>query len=274
MRPERGRPAIDSGDDAGIDKRLFVDALARGVKVLRAVADADSPLTVSEIARRTQLTQSTAWRLSYTLLKLGLLDQTENERVRPGLPLLGLGFSALARQRLPDLARPRMTELVDRFKGTASLAVRMDLTMVYIERITGGPMIFSGLRVGSHVSMLSAAVGWGYLAGLPAAKRKALLAVARERHPEESQHVSSELEAALVSFRKRGFIINDGLLHPQIVAIGVPIGIPGEMPVAGFSFGGPRTTFSPERLETEIAPWVLRLAGDLSRALPAISGRE
>jgi DNA-binding IclR family transcriptional regulator len=253
--------------------RLFVTALARGLGVLRVLSAATEPLKVSEIAKRMGLPQATAWRLCYTMIELGYLERVDRDRLRPGLPALSLGFAALAGRPLPELARPRMAQLASRFGGAISMAVFSDMQMLYIERVEGGETIFPGLRTGSRVSLLASAIGWGYLAGLPAAQRQGVLELAQQRFGAEYERVQSRLSEALAEFAVRGFVVNIGLLHPEINAVAVPIGSAGATPVGALSCGGPRSRFRPEMLENEAGPALRELAEQLKHTGQEGDGR-
>lgn len=257
---------------AGSDKRylskgddpLFVSALARGLEVLRCLADAEADLTASEVARRLGLPQASVWRLCHTLLELGFLERLDPERLRPGLSVLNLGHAALARRPLAELGRVRMSEIATKFHGALSLGSREGPDMVYLQRLEGGSPIFTGLRVGARVSILSSAMGWAYLAGLPHADQTALLADLRQQSPDEYRRVERKMLASIAEYAERKVVVNEGILHPELNAIAVPVGAAGQGPEACLSFGGARSAFPVERLAIEVGPLLLDLARSLS----------
>jgi DNA-binding IclR family transcriptional regulator len=198
------------------------------------------------------------------LLKLGFLVRTGNDRVRPGLPLLGLGYAALSRQPMAELARQRMEEIALRFRGAMSLGTREGFEILYLQRVDGGPVIYPGLRPGSRVTLLASAMGWAYLAALPLGQRKEFLSSAKQHSPELYRRIHSRLEKAFRDFAQHGYIVNSGLIHPELSAIAFPVAVPGELPKAALSFGGLKSIFSIQRLERELAPQLKSLAKMLS----------
>ncbi|ODU67348.1 MAG: hypothetical protein ABT05_03900 [Lautropia sp. SCN 66-9] len=262
------RKKIETEDGNDLDEKdpLFVTALARGLNILLLCGESPAALTVSQIAKASGLPQPTVWRLCHTMIKLGFLERTDEDRMRPALAVLRLGHAAIARRPLAELAKPGMDALARRYPGAVSLGVRQELEMVYIHRVEGGAIIFSDLRIGSHVSLLASAMGWGLLAGLPEKERAALLRTARQCMPEEYERVQKPLTAALARFPSKGWILNKGVLHPEINAISVPVMWPGGTPVASLSFGGSRSRFSPQLLDREIGPQLVELAQSLSIA--------
>ena len=255
--------ARSSTDAMPTDDPLFVTALARGLAVLHCCGAAHDPQSVRQIVEETKLPQPTVWRLCHTLVQLGYLERTQENRYRPGLPLLGLGYAAVAQRPLAELARPAMVRLAGAYSGTVSLAVCQGLDMVFLERITGATLVYPGLRLGSRVSLLASATGWAYLCALAPAERDALLELLRQRLAADFDRMHSSLKEALRGFDDHGFVINPGILHPEINAIAVPISGTGSGPVACLYFGGPKSDFSVDFLKTEVAPVLLRLANEL-----------
>ena len=58
--------------------------------------------------------------------------------------------------------------------------------------------------------------------------------------------------------------MNTGVLHPEINAIAVPVGILGSTPMASLSFGGARSKFPVTVLENEVGPQLRALARQLA----------
>ena len=64
--------------------RYFVPGLARGLRVLEIIAEADQPLTIAEIGKKLGVSRSSAFRITYTLNHLGYLstDKTDKADLR------------------------------------------------------------------------------------------------------------------------------------------------------------------------------------------------
>ncbi|MBL6933206.1 MAG: IclR family transcriptional regulator, partial [Rhodospirillales bacterium] len=91
---------------SGSDKSQ-VQSLAKGFRVLEAFSAEDRELTLSEIAGRVGLDPGTVFRILSTLTTLGYLDRVSGtKRFRLTLKVLDLGFHAIARTEVRDLARP------------------------------------------------------------------------------------------------------------------------------------------------------------------------
>ena len=102
--------------------RQFVEALARGLEVLRAFKPNDGVLGNQDIAERTNLPRPTVTRLTYTLTKLGYLTYLERlgrYKLAPGA--LSIGYAAMANFRVREVARPFMQAVADEAKASVAL---------------------------------------------------------------------------------------------------------------------------------------------------------
>lgn len=158
------------------------------------------------------------------MVQLGFLRSSgDGDKLQPGLPVLGLGYSVLAGHPISELARPYMQEISDRHQGAVSLGARDGLSMVYLQRCQGSLVVLPGLRVGSRVPLAYSATGWAYIAGLPPAERKALLAQIRKAEGKAFKATAPRLDAAIAAFEANGVIINEGSLHQEVNAVAVPV---------------------------------------------------
>ena len=247
--------------------RPATSSLARGLEVLRCFT-ADAPeLTVSEIARRSGLPQPTVWRLAQTLVDLGFLVMTPGRQtLRPGLPVLSLGYSAIAGQPIAELAAADMQAIATRHEGAVSLGVRDGASMIYVQRRQGSQIIFADLRVGSRVPIATSATGWAYLAALDEAAREPLLeSLAREQGPAWAQ-IEPRLLEGLRGFASTGYVVNCGSMHARVNSVAVPVVAPDRSIILSLSSGGVADVFTPERLVT-VAAELRALAARLSTLL-------
>ena len=89
-----------------------VAAVDRALDVLEILADAPEPLGVNEIARRLEVSPSSASRLLGTLAGRGLVEKVEaTGRYRLGVRLLQLGTHVLQRLDVRAVARPILERL-------------------------------------------------------------------------------------------------------------------------------------------------------------------
>ncbi len=247
--------------------RQFVTALGRGLKILQCFTPATPELGTSQLARITGLPQPTVWRLCHTMSELGFLVQApDQDRLRLGLPVLTLGYAVLASQRIGEAAKPYMEAIARRYQGAVSLGVRDGLNMLYLQRCQGSSIILADLSVGSRVPLAYSATGWAYLAAIPERDRKLLLGEIRAMDHQKWTATEPSFEASLKEFRKSGYVVNLGSLHPQVNAVAVPVPSRDGSVLLTISSGGINSVFTGKVLH-EVGGELKSLAEKLGRAI-------
>ena len=166
------------------DGKSVVQSVAKCFRVMEAFTAQDSALTLSQIAGRTGLDRGTVFRFLNTLVMLGYMERVEDTKLfRLSLKVLDLGFTAIARSDLRDVARPVMQGLVGEVNEAASLGVLDGSDMVYVERVQAGlTRLGVDIRIGSRIPAYCTAIGQSYLAALSRDRQIDILE-SRERVP-------------------------------------------------------------------------------------------
>ena len=207
----------------------FVTALARGLEVLRCFDRPRIELTVSEIARRTGLSQPTAWRLCQTLLDCGyLVRSTSGAGLRVGAPALTLGYAAVQGLSEVELAYPYMQHLTDITGATTTLGRRQGLEMISIEQLDG-THIRPNQGVGWRAGLASVASGLAVLAALPADVRSLLCTRLAADEASWSRREPRVADATR-QFEQHGYVVLTHVLHGAFTAVSVPLFEPGTNP--------------------------------------------
>jgi DNA-binding IclR family transcriptional regulator len=155
--------------------------LARGLRVLLAIADSKSGLTVQQVSELLDVHRSIAYRLLQTLADFGLVARGRDGAYTPGARLASLAESFLPTLR--EVAYPVMQDLADRLQSTVSLFVEQGdeaVAIVLVEPTTATHHI--AFRPGMRTPLTLGAAAYAILASGPAAPDEpAQTAVARER---------------------------------------------------------------------------------------------
>jgi DNA-binding IclR family transcriptional regulator len=268
MKPRTApAPRAKKGAATRQTDRQFVTALGRGLDILQCFTPATPELGTSQLARMTGLPQPTVWRLCYTMTELGfLVPVPDQDRLRLGLPVLTLGYAVLARQRIGETARPYMEAIARRYQGAVSLGVRDGLSMLYLQRCQGSSIILADLGVGSRVPLAYSATGWAYLAAIPDKERKQLIGEIRAVDRQKWAATEPSFEASLKKFKKTGYMVNLGSLHPQVNAVAVPVPSQDGSILLTISSGGISSVFTDKVLH-EVGRELQGLAEKLGRAI-------
>jgi len=248
--------------------RQFVNALARGLEVLRCFGPVRGELSVTEISRITGDPQPTVWRLCHTLVELGYLTRIAgSEKLTVGIPCLTLGYAVLNGKSFGELALQYLQRFCARFDGTILLCGRDGLDMVYLQRCLGtSPVIPANTLIGGRVPIFESATGWAYVAGARHGERNDLFEAYKQHDPAGATRVIPRLKKAMSDYDRTGWILALGAHHPDINSVGVPVRSPDGKSLYAISCGGLSSSFTPARL-TELAPSLVDVAAVLGGAL-------
>lgn len=260
-KPVRSESSKSKGQPA-------VESLTRGLQILRCFSQARTTLTVTQLAALTSLPQPTVWRLCKTMKDLGYLSPVPNgNHLRPGLPLLSLGFAALSNTEFPEIARAELQALATRFGGVCSLCIRDQLSMLYIQRCESAPLHIINLRIGSLVPIADSGNGWAYLAGLSSEERNDLVQALRLQQAALWNKAAKPFARALDEFEKGGVMLNLGVFHPNVNSAAVPIHSEGGGTSYTISCSAPPAILSAAQLRREVGPALKTLAAKLTLAI-------
>lgn len=210
----------------------------RALEVFEAFRTARRPLSLSEVARMTDMPVSTCHGVFKALEQRGYL-------------YFGGGRDAYPTRRLWDLAQeinihdpvarrlePRLTQLRDEVDETVILGVRHADTVLYLLVLESAKAIRYSSQAGEHKPLHSSAIGKVMLAAMPAAELEAWLkSRTLSRVTERTIVSSSRLKADLDASRTRGYTMTRGENVSDVVAVAAPLQIGNS--TFGIAIAGP-----------------------------------
>jgi IclR family pca regulon transcriptional regulator len=250
----------------------LVQSLAKGLRVLEAFTAEEPELLLSEVARRTQFDNATAFRFLNTLVMLGYVAKVPNTRkFRLTLKPLELGFNAIARMDLREIARPLLRSLVGAINEAASLGVLDGTEVVYVERVQAGLIrLGANVRVGTRIPAYYSAIGHAIMAHIPRAQAREMLQASNRVKLTASMQVSiGYLERKIDFVRKRGYALSDGDIVSGLRVLAVPALDESGHVLASLSVAAPSTRMSMEQFIAVALEPLKQAAKDFSRAYSA-----
>ncbi|MGD9864561.1 MAG: IclR family transcriptional regulator, partial [Pseudodonghicola sp.] len=153
---------------------LFVGALAKGIRLLRAFDESHTELSLSDLAQRSGLDKSAAQRLANTLHMEGMLEKDPvTRRFRPSHAWLQMAYAYYWSDPLVARAMPRLIELSQQLGETVNLAELSGDHIIYVNRLPCKRTQFAATVVGRRLPALSTAAGRAILSTFPPAARAA-----------------------------------------------------------------------------------------------------
>ena len=212
-----------SGDQPKDDNK---SRTGRGLKVVEAVAQAESPLSIAAIAQATGLPRATTHRLVAVLDEQGYLQRDIGGRDFVVGPRLSLIARAVLASSPEQLLRHAVLETISAEIGeTCNLTVPADGGMIYFDRVeTKWPLRHQILPVGSRVPLHCTASGKLFLSSLAAPVRDEMIrALPLEKMTPNTLTTAAALKTVLDQIADTEIGVDDEEFIEGMVALAVPI---------------------------------------------------
>ena len=242
----------------------FVEAIARGLDVLKAFGPDRPAMTLADVAARTGLARPTARRILRTLDALGYV-RTRDGTFALTPRVLELGMTYVQSLGLWEVARPHMEALVARTGESSSVAQLDGSDIVYVARVAVPKIITLRVSIGTRFPALATSLGKVLLAGLPPAELDATLAEqSRSGVKPRWQPDRTQLDGVLREVRAKGWALTDEQLAPGIRSVAAPLRDGSGRVIAAMNVTVHAAETSLETLTGTYLPLLLTAAGDIS----------
>jgi IclR family acetate operon transcriptional repressor len=247
-----------------------VQSVDRAFTLLERLADADGPLTLSELAELTGLPMPTIHRLLRFLANQGYVRQEPSKRYALGLRMIRFGQSAS--RGLGSWATPYLAGLVERFGETTNMAMLEGDSCVYVAQVPSPQSMRMFTEVGRVVMPHCTGVGKAILTMLSDQQAAALLK--RTGMPPRTEHTLVTIDAmltALTQARELGYALDDGEQELGVRCVAVPLtGLPF---LAAISVSGPSSRVTLEDVP-RIAPQLQSVAAEIGASFRSEEHRQ
>lgn len=201
----------------------FIEAIARGLDVIRCFTASTPSMTLSEVASASELPRPTARRILITLEQLGYVRSGERGfMLTPRV--LELGMAYIGSINIWDVVRPNLVQLVRQTNESSSIAQLDGSDIVYVARVAVPKLVTLSVTIGTRFPAVSTSLGKVLLADLPGDELDRVLA-----QPSRSGIVPSwqpgraEIDDVLATVRERGWAMSDEHLAMGIRSIATAI---------------------------------------------------
>jgi IclR family transcriptional regulator, pca regulon regulatory protein len=262
------------GADMSDDKNI-VKSVAKAFAVLQAFRPDADELVLADVARAAGLDNATAFRLLNTLVMLGYVERVpDTRRFRLTFKCLELGFSAIARSDLRNLARPLLRAIVGERIEAASVGLLDGHEVVYIERIQAGlERLAVDVRVGNRVPAYSSALGRAILSRMPLEAQRAILQANPPRRLTDRTLIDiDQILAQIAQATKDGYAVSEQETVTGLRVIAAPITDVDGVPIAAVSAAAPAFARSLEDFIADARDLTCEAAHRLSVAVRAAGG--
>jgi len=264
----------------------FIEALARGLDVIRAFQPGQPAMSLAAVAKATGLTRPTARRILLTLKQMGyvrVVDPLEqmgdvravdpkavdrkavDRRYELTPRVLELGMSYVLSRNLWEVARPHMERLVARTHESSSIAQLDGSDIVYVARVAVPKIVALAVTIGTRFPAMQTSLGKVLLAALPPEEAERVLAEpSRSGIPPRVAFSSEERAARLREVRARGWALTDEELAAGIRSVAAPLRDGEGRVIASLNVNTHAAETPVEVLTGEYLPLLLQTAGAIS----------
>ncbi len=261
-------PEADAKPHAG---RYRIEALAKGLEVLKLFDETTTSLKLRDICDRTGIPMPTAFRIAATLEESGYLERLTDGAFRPAIAVLTLGSAALRGSSLVQISEQPLRHLSETTGETVNLGVLRGHEVLYLVRLRNTDLVTANVQVGSTLPAPYTSMGKLLLAYLPADELHAILdryEFRRDAGPNAANDLD-DLLARLDRIRQQGFALQDEEVAPGLRSVSVPVFARGEQPVAAVNIAASTTRHSIDDLRGAILAHLQHTADDISARLRA-----
>jgi DNA-binding IclR family transcriptional regulator len=171
-------------------------------------------------------------------------------------------------------ARPIMTELVHQVRETTYLAVLRRNAVVPVEVVEADRPVRIVSQLGEALPLHCTAAGKAYLAFESEDDVRALLPDGLARFTERTIVDRQALAQQLKTVASLGYAVDLGEHVEDIRAVAAPVRDYARVVVGALAIAAPASRLTPERIEKEVAPLVLKAGRELSSRLGFDVGRR
>jgi IclR family transcriptional regulator, pca regulon regulatory protein len=276
MKPRRSKPEIMTRNPprkavADTD-RLFVNSLAKAIKVLDAFGGQEPQLTITEISRNTGLHMSAAQRFTHSLTQMKLLEKDPRSKLYRLSPrLLDFAYFYLRSDRLTSVAQPHLLRLAVATGEYVNLSILDRADVIYLLRLAGTQEREQPYLVGGRMPTFCTSNGRAMLAHLPEEEAREIVTES-DRRPLTNASLTdpAKILRKVKEARDTGFSIVDEESEIGVISVGAAILDEAGLPAGAVNLPVSKRAWTVDKVRSNLAPQVVRVAETIGRS---ISGR-
>lgn len=240
-------------------------AVVKAFGLLEILAQNESPLGVTDLAKQTELGKSNVHRLLQTLLSLGYIKKSDDGHYTASLRLWELGSQIISRVSIREVARPYMKLLADETGETVHLSELHAGEVLYVDKIESREPVRAYTQLGGRAPAYCTATGKAMLAYEDEDSIRQVM-VGACAHTNKTIADTDGFLAEANSIRLKKFALNRGEWRRDVIGLGVPISSASGTIEGALGLSAPASRTNEKEL-IQLAPRLLEYAEKVSSAL-------
>lgn len=237
----------------------------RALDIVFSLANEKSSMTVSKIAKKVNIPESTVYRLIRTLEQYGLVERRSVGQIWLGARILDLArsFQQQMDQELMTIARPIMEKLTNDVNETSILCMRSVSQIICIQSIETKQILRISVDVGNVLPLYRGAAGKGILAFEHEHKISKWLETINDAT------LKKQLKTEIEAIQQNGYCLTFEEVEDNIYALSAPVFNRNDEVIASLAIAGPTKRWTKEKSQADIKA-VKLAAEEISRQLTII----
>jgi len=248
-----------------------VQSVTRAMALLNALSYYGQGLTLSELAKKVGLANSTAHRLLTTLQNERYVRfDAERSAWLIGVQAFRVGSTFVRSRDVVTIARPYMRLLMQREGETVSLAVEDRGEVVYLSQVETQQMMRAICGPGGRAAMHCSGIGKALLAAYSQEQlHKIMPDLSLDRQTSRTLTTPDEFSRELKRVRDQGYAVDDEEVAVGLRCVAAAIYDENSFPLAGLSLSGPTARISRDRV-AGLGKIVRDVANDITEELGGV----
>lgn len=218
-----------------------VPNLERGLMIIELLAKTPMGFTLTEIINQLDISKSSAFRITSTLIYKNYLQKNEStKKITLSRKMLTLGVSSVNEQSLVEVSIDVMRALRDDLKESVFLGILINNEGTILEQVTSSYPVKLSVELGTRYSIHSSVGGKSILAFLPSKESDAIIKkMTLSKFTDKTIVSKKEFRKVLSLVAEQGYAIDHGEDIDGINCIGAPILNEYGYPVAAIWISAP-----------------------------------
>ncbi|MBI1921261.1 MAG: IclR family transcriptional regulator [Geobacter sp.] len=247
----------------------MIQAVSHALDLMEKFSEETPELGITELSKKLKLHKNNVFRLLATLETRGYVEQNRvTGNYHLGLKTLELRKNFIRQMDLLPQARPILLALAHECNETCYVAVMKEFRSVYLDVVETPQVVRIVSRIGSRLPAHCTAAGKVQLAYFSEKELVSFFAK-REltRFTPNTITDQEELRRHLQEIADQGYAIDDEELEAGVRGVAAPIHSYENRVAGALIISGPSMRFTDERIKRELAPLLVRAAGEISTRL-------
>jgi IclR family pca regulon transcriptional regulator len=241
----------------------FVGSLEKGLKVICAFDKDNNELTLTDVAKLTDMTRATARRFLKTLEVLGYVN-SDGRLFSLSPKILELGFAYLTSEPIVNIVQTFIEQISEQTGESSSVSVLDGNDIVYIARHSVNHIMSVSLNIGSRLPALSTSMGRVLTAYLPEQlKQEMLEQITFTAKTSKTITDANILSVELDKIKQQGYCIVDRELDNSLISIAVPLVNNQGKIVAAINIGASYSRMNNEKKLKEVITILKKAASEI-----------